>query len=390
MYLETIEKTKVLKELLEKNLVKSGNYPDNRYVKRLLADIDERLAILDYENVKPGALFDTEKFNDNLYCIAKDLDIIYSVIDKFATEKYIELEAFVNGYLSSLEEIAKRADQKSIYETETTSLNADVVYFTDTAPSISFENQKGIIEIGALSFEAQSKIIAYINGSGFEYNNVVFSFDDKYFISPYPVNRDYVKNEGTIKENRYEYNIDEDQIVRGTMNIKINEFKPNQDYSYQIYGEESYVNIRSSAGENFVKKENNVSISVSSESFVSFYLIDGSYINFDFSTTPIFKNFNDYEINNIENAAYFEFRLQAGASFNFDTNGKIYATKEKPAVYLNELYLSTTTKAKNFLIIEKIPGTPITYNNVKVTLHDILPDQIHINSIAIKQISDLR
>ena len=178
MYLERQKKLAVLKELIEQSLVRDGEYPNKKYINHLLQDIDTRYCLLNHNDVNTADEFDTDAFNLDLYYIKKDLDILYSIINEIAEKKYVELESFVNGYLLSMEEDADQADKKAQLDLEATSLGADIVYFKDTPPTIEYDNTTAIIDLGTISFEPLSKILCYVDGSGFEMKNAVFDFGD--------------------------------------------------------------------------------------------------------------------------------------------------------------------------------------------------------------------
>ena len=95
IYLEHQKKLKVLREMLERSIIDDGEYPDKKYVNQLLEDISTRLAIFDYEKVKPDTKLDLAKMNKDFYCIRKDLGILYEIVEELAGKKYRELEAYI-------------------------------------------------------------------------------------------------------------------------------------------------------------------------------------------------------------------------------------------------------------------------------------------------------
>ena len=167
MYLERLKKIKELKELTERALLQQGEFPDKAYVKQLLGEMDTRYAIFKYDDVRPDTKFDLVKMVNDLRCIQKDLNIIYEIVNELARDKYNRLEAFVNGYLSSLENIADKADKKAMEEIETTSLGASMVFFTNDVSAVRIENTTATIQITNLKCTPQSKLYGSIIGTGF-------------------------------------------------------------------------------------------------------------------------------------------------------------------------------------------------------------------------------
>lgn len=393
MYLEKLKKLAVLKELIERNLINKGEYPNKKYINYLLKDIDTRYCLLDHNDVSTQDEFDTDAFNLDLYYIKKDLDILYSIVSEIADKKYIELESFVNGYLLSLETMADRADKKTQYDLEATSLGADIVYFKDTPPSIAYDNMTATISLGSISFEPLSKILCYINGSGFELKNAVFDFGDGKRVSPYPVNKDTLKNGGKVKRNVYKYNLDSTENIGTAFKLAISNFTADIDNSYEIYGGASKIQttygLMDYTNKSVMYDKDHRSGSIT---HYSFYLMNARKIQFDFSAATRYQNFSGSEITDMSGneVRYIEFWLDATTQFSFDTDGTIYATKETPEVSGKNLYVQSITKAKDFIIFEYAAGDKVTYNNVKLKIYDVEEAGLHIDSIAIKQISDMQ
>ena len=219
-YLERLKKIKVQKDLIERSLLKEGSYPDKQYVKQLVDNIGTRLAILDYINVEAGETVDIDKINNDMYAVYQDLKILYSIVAELANNKYIKLEAYVNGYLNTIEELADRADKHAVQSIESTALNAQTVYYTNQLPSARYRNSDVIISLGSIMCSPQSKIIGYVEGDGFDNDKAVFSIGSNN-ITPYPINNSYFKSGGTVQRNTYTYAVTDSDLIAGASRFKI-------------------------------------------------------------------------------------------------------------------------------------------------------------------------
>lgn len=390
MYIERKKKLAVMKILIEKSLLRQGSYPNKAYVQKLLNDLDTRLAILDYIHVASETNLDTDKMNQDLYCIQKDLEVLYDIANTLANEKYVQLESYVNGYLSNLEDIADRADKKAAEEIEATTLNASIDYFLDHTPSAKYNNDRVTLYLGSVSCTPQARIYTTIDGTGFQQKNVVFDFGGKK-LTPYSVHGDTLKMSGDLTKNTYTYTLLETE--KGySFKIPNSSIVADEHNTYEIFGGKDNVSYRSDKSNKLVPYSELMNqINLENNTYVSFYLTNATQILFDFSQEPTYKNFTSYTIQNMkrDEVRHFEFRIPNNSSFSWSTDGTIYATKEQPAINNTELYVSGRTLARDFLIYEYKPGAKIKYDNVTATIYEISQAAFSIGSIAVKEISDL-
>lgn len=394
-YLERLRKLKVQKDLIERSLIKYGSYPDKQYVQKLVDDIGTRLAIFDYTEVSASTTVDIEKLNNDMYAIYQDLKILYDIVAVLTEEKYTQLESYVDGYLKTLEELADRADTHAAQDIESTSLNADNVYFTNTLPSAKYSNNDVIITIGSIQCTPQSRIIGYVTGDGFDMDKAVFTIGaDK--IIPYPVDNSYVKAGGDITKTTYTYSITDDSLIAGASKFKIpiSAISAQEHYYYEIYGGRNMV-AKTSSEETTNKKvvdySQELNTVLEETTTYSFYLTDATNISFEFSNAPTSANFSDYQYTSLkrEDMKTFKFTLAAGESFSMKTDGITFATKETSAINNNSLYIANVTAARDFTIYEYQPGKKVTYDDVTLRIYDVDQTTFHIDMIAIKEISDL-
>jgi len=389
MYLERLKKIKELKELTERALLQQGEFPDKAYVKQLLGEMDTRYAIFKYDDVRPDTKFDLVKMVNDLRCIQKDLNIIYEIVNELARDKYNRLEAFVNGYLSSLENIADKADKKAMEEIETTSLGASMVFFTNDVSAVRIENTTATIQITNLKCTPQSKLYGSIIGTGFNIEDVVFQVDGHKF-SPYSVNNSTFKVGGELERNTYTYAVNEDYPVGSAFKIPNSAIGASERNNYEVYGARDKVKEMSNTHSALVpvtELQGNVAANTTT---YSFYIGNATKIIFDFSAEPTYKNFSSYENKNLDKDRiyHFEFTVPAGTSFSWVHDGTIFATKEKISVNGSELCIVENTMAKDFIIYEYAPGDKVVYDDVKIIIHNIRQEVFCIESVAIKEISE--
>lgn len=390
MYLEHAKKIAIVKNYLEQALISKGDYPDSKRVKQILSDLDTRGALFEYKNVYPDTGFDTNKFNDDLYIIKKDLEVLYDIVKEIATKKYVELEAYVNGYLLTLERQADMIDRKAAEEVESTALNAKIVYFTDYTPAVKFETGRAVIDIGKIECEAQSRIYGTLRGTGFYLQDAVFDFDGQK-ISPFDVNQETIKNGGSLTKKVYEYNLNGDDPTGTGFRIVCPDININSHNRYTIYSDKNKMDFISASEHTHKDFQSSISETVESETTIEFYLYDATHISIECSQEPISKSFDAYESYALRRDKFYRYSvtLAAGTHINIETDGTPWAANEKAAVNDDSLYVATPTISRNFIIIEETPGEKVSFNNVKLYIYEPDINNFSVSSIAVKEISDL-
>lgn len=375
--------------MLERSAIANSSYPDKKRIEQLLDDIDTRMPIFDYENVYAGDRLDTTKLNEDLAAIKKDLEILYEIISELAGEKYTKLEAYVNGYLSSLEAAADEADERARKDYESTSLGAKTVYFKQGLPSMSIESEAIVLSLGSIKCSADSRVYGVIDGYGFSQENVVFDFDGKR-ISPYDVNRETLPTGGTTKKTSYTYTLPEDSPYHASFKIANSSIAVDEGYRYEAYGAANHLSKSVSDSDSIISFQNGTSYDSTAETRYVFYLMNATYIRFDFSEAPESRNFAEDDVMNMQRDKVYKYELvmPKGSSFNIDTDGITYATKENLAINGKELYIVGTTQAEDFLINVYEPGTPVTFKSVKVLIYGAEEDAFSVSSVAVKEYTE--
>jgi len=219
--------------------------------------------------------------------------------------------------------------------------------------------------------------------------DVVFQVVDKKF-SPYSVNRSTMKVGGELQKNTYTYAINDNYPVGKAFKLPNSAIVASEKNLYEVYGGRGYVKGVSSKYTGLVSANELQNSVVNETTTYSFYLSDATRITFDFSIEPTYKNFENYDMQNLKRGKvyHFEFTMPAGTAFSWAHDGTVFATKEKTAVSGTELCIVEHTLANDFIIYEYAPGDKVVYDNVKVIIHNVKQEVFHIDSIAIKEICE--
>ena len=382
-------KIRAKKSNIEHMLMLQGKYPHKAYVDKLLTEIDTKLSLLDYKRVSKGAQFDTDKFTEDMNTVYKDLCILFELVEEMAVQKYTELEAFTNGFLLALESEADKADLKAREELEATSLNADVVFFSDAA-TLTYNNEVAVYDIGTLEFNPQSKVLGTVSGSGFEIEDVVFEIDGKR-ISDYNMSGETIKLGGQIDKNFYTYELSEEDRPASSFKVATQDLIADESYHYDIYGDKGLIEVQAN-GKIEVHEQMvfDQSFYATANTRYTFYLHNATYIDFDFTVEPSYKNFTSYTNSGLQRDDFikYEFVARAGSMFSISSDGEVYATKEESAVNDSELYIANATISKSFYIIESIPG-PALMLPAKLYIYNADESDLNIKSVAVKEVSDI-
>lgn len=375
--------------MLERSAVDDGSYPNKKYIDKLIEDLGTRKAVFSYEDVQAGGQLDTGKLNKDLMLIKKDLEILYEIVSELAGEKYAKLEAYVNGYLSALEETADEADESARLDYESTSLGAKTIYFKQGMPAISFDDGAAILSLGGVTCSADSNVYGVISGYGFSQEDVAFDFDGKR-ISPYDVNRETIRTGGTTKKTSYTYTLPADSPYHASFKIANSSIVVDEGHRYEAYGGSNKILCETANKKLLIAFTDGKTFDSSTEMRYSFYLMNATRIRFDFSEKPSSRNFPEDDEANLrrDNVYKYEFVMPKGSSFQIETDGITYATKENISINGTELYVSGYTPAEDFLIYAYEPGDPVTFKDVKVYIYGAKEDAFSISSVAVKEYAE--
>ena len=223
--------------------------------------------------------------------------------------------------------------------------------------------------------------------------NVIFNFKDKNSdikrISPYDYNHDFLTVSGTLKKNDYKVTLN-GKNVRTSFICTPESLagKVSINNRYKLYGGRGYIafNYFSKV---FTEKLPGVPVELQEGGIATFYIIDGTYASFEFSETPKNKNFEGLKISNMEHCQKIVIEHNSFLSFDFVTDGIIYATCQEGRITDGELIYPAADKVNDILIEEYSVGDKVSYD-VSVTVNSISDGNVPIiNAIAIKQLSML-
>ena len=388
-YLDQINKINYYKQKIIEELSSSGIFPNNILIQNKIDDIDTKLAIFQYISVSETDVFDVDKFNEDLLRIYNDLLILYSLTYKMSVTEYENIKSYAETHLLELEDLARMYEYKTKEELDSTSLG-NTVFFQSNGFNITYNNGIAIIDLGKITLHNASKVACIFKAENVSSEQVVFNFDDKYNCSPYDYNKDFFIVPGDIDKNTYFYTLPENCNKVSLYEMSLENFVPDKNNKYVIYGGKNCISSILGNNKTFYKKTIDIGLTLTGAGKIVFYVLNSSYIEFDFSTKPISTNFNNNCIDNPEKEQKIVIEYYGSFSFNFFTDGVIYATKENGIITDNKLYYPNADDINSFYILEYLNTKTTDYNNVKVIISDLLDDNLlTINTIALKELNVL-
>jgi hypothetical protein len=388
VYREAVLKIDFYKAQIMKELTKRGIYPDEITVQSRIHGIDDRLAVFRYMEAAPGLEFDTDKFNTDMTYIWQDLYFLYRLVYELTVNEYISLKSYVDCHLAELEDMARKYRYKTQLEIGSTSLGK-TVFFQASGYNIVYKENTAVISLGSITVTKGSLLACIFESDNVADNKVIFSFDDKN-CSPYSYNRDFLKVPGEARSVTYSYSLPEDLLINTSFQLNITSFKPKSDSRYIVFGGKDTIAIYdTSKRQTLVKKQQGSPCVIKKAGRIEFYIVGGSFINFDFSKQPLSKNFTETTISNLKRRHKIVMECDRDFTFNFVTDGQIYAVREDGIFKDDKLYYPTAVQLHDFLVEEFLPGETKTYENVKVTMVGVGTDPVVVNAIAIKELSSL-
>lgn len=387
-YTDEIEKINYYKQRIIKNLSQNGIFPDNLIVEERLKDIDTALAILQYIPYSESEMFDTDKFNEDFQRIYDDLLILYKLAYQICIKDFEQVKTYAETHLLQLEDLARKYEYKTKFEIDSTYLG-NTIFFQANGFDIRQENGIAVIELGKIEVNNASKLACMFQANNIEDNQVVFSFDGNN-CSPYSYNKDFFTVNGDIKMQSYSYNLPDDLVNNTEFEMAIDNFRPNANNKYVIYGGNNMIYSTLGSFRTFYEKQKDTPISLTGGGKIVFYVINGSFISFNFSKQPVKTNFNGTKIDHLNNHHKIVIEYYGDFTFDYVTDGKVYAVREIGIMKDNKLYYPNNDTISDFLIEEYTEGNKTTYDDVTVTISDSDQDvPLKIGMIAIKELVTL-
>ena len=331
-YDDEILKIRYLRNRIASLMTQREMYPDRADLEHRLQAIDTKLALFKKNTVWTKDKFDVETFNDGCMLIYHDLVILYQLIYKYSIERYQETKSYIDTSLEELNNMAARVQAKTRFETGITPMG-DTLFYRGNGFSPVTVNTITSLNLGKISVKRGSKVAFFIEGQYFSLEDVVFKLGES-TCSSYGYNRDYVKIPGEAEYKIYNCSMPEDVKRSKAFQLSSNDFIPKLKNRYDIYAGKDKIMVEGETlGKIFYDKDASYSVTIKErKGIVSFYVINGSYINFSFSTNLTDKNFSDNYVKNLDKHHKISFsfdlthKTDVAFGFNFTTDGMIYAT----------------------------------------------------------------
>lgn len=388
MYRDAVYKVDFYKAQIMQELTRRGVYPDEITVQSRIDNIDSRLSVFRYMEAAPGLDFDTDKFNTDMEYIWRDLHFLYRLVYELTVKEYVSLKSYVDCHLSELEDMARKYRYRTELEIGSTSLGK-TIFFQASGYNTVYSGNTAEVSLGAITAAKGSRLACIFGATDILDSNVIFSFDGSN-CSPYSYNNDFFKVPGEARSVTYDYSLLSDLIISSAFQLNIPDFTPKIDSQYIVFGGKDTLAIYdNSSNQSFIKKERSSPCTVNKAGRIEFYIYGGSFINFDFSVQPISKNFTGTTVNNLKKRHKIIFECDNTITFNFVTDGQVFAVRENGVIKDEKLYYPTVVQLHDFLIEEFLPGETVTYSDVKVTVVGVGSDPVAINTIAIKELNTL-
>lgn len=399
-YYDQLHKVKLYKDMVTQALVKQGEFPSKDTVENIVSRIDLRYSVLDHQTINANDSFDTEQWNQELYLLYSDILILYKTLFVNELEEYTKIKSMVDGYISSLEELASRCDSLTKMHIESTSLG-NTIYFQSSGfeiitDELSTSNSVSVRLPADIMSYPEARLIYNIRGTGFYPDESYLDITQKNFTSvylpEYSKNGDYYKVPGEIKEKVYYYNTDNSVIGSYMFVLPSSLIEANNNNTYKCFAGKNKISVLSNNNASYesYEKHSNSSLVIPADSTVKFYIKNGTYINFDFSAKPKRKNFNGYELINPEPLTEISFTTSGSIMFNFDTDGEIWAEKVNTSINNSSIVIANHSNSTDFMIIERVYADKVSIsNNISILAHIPIEDysNFHIDSISIKELS---
>ena len=384
-YKDEIEKLKYLRNQIAFSLSSSGTFPDRSIIDKRLEAIDSKLALFHHLTVKESAVFDVKQFNSEFMNLYQDLKILYELVYFFKSRALEETRSYVEMHLAELETLAERYAQKSRFETGNTALGK-TVYFKGSGITPSVKNHIATIDCGDVKVSKGARVSFFIKGRYFNQEDVVFKLGPS-ICSPYDVNMDTITINGTSSYKTYNCKMPEDATHNSMYILNSDSFTPVMKNKYVIYGGQDTIAVSKDGTDTFVKKDKGAPVTLTGKGHISFYVIGGSYISFDFSKAPENANFSGYMMQNIKEHQKVSFEYTDGISFEYITDGAIYAVKKNGIINGTSLYYPDADDLSTFRI-EEYAGNDTVNMNLKITVTQSGEHVPAISMIAVKETAE--
>ena len=399
IYKDMIEKLKFHKSNILNSFIKKNYYPSNKEIEEKLAVVDSRLALFESYISRPGSYMDIKKLNYCFEMIAKDIEILYIVLEKILIEDYSALNVHIEAALTELETKADYYNKRCSEEMYSSTLGT-TVFFQSNSWNITEEDEMNIIDLGTLELVEGMDIACFANIENIDSKDIVFQFEnndsEKSFLAlPYNYNNNSYRVPGEIGINDYNLSIPVASTVNDYIPI---EFGINFDNRYKIAGALGGMQVTlRSTGETLLYHFANIdnAFVAPEDCFVEFFVLDGheipnNYMEYSFTEAPISTNFSlqNGEIPLDKEAVRVSIECQKGLGMFFMIpSGTAYATFEEPIILnKNTLVYNGNWDIRDFVLREYVRCNKSTYK-VKLFIKSDKDIIDNIESIYIKEVN---
>ena len=352
--------------MAEQALIKQGEFPNKGTIDNIVSRIDLRYSVLDHQTINTNDSFNAEAWNKELYLLYSDILILYKTLFINELDEYTKIKSMVDGYISSLEELASKCDSLTKMHIESTSLE-NTIYFQSSGFDIITDT---LSTSKSVSVRLPADIMSYPE------TKLIYN----------------IRGPGEIKEKTYYYTADDSIIGSYMFTLPSSLIEANENNTYKCYAGKDKISILSNNNASYevYEKHSDSSLTIPANSTVKFYIKNGTYINLDFSAKPKRKNFTGYELVDIESLTEISFTTSGITMFNFDTDGEVWAEKINTSINNKSIIITNQSNSTDFVIIERIYADKVSIsNNISILAHIPIEDysNFHIDSISIKELS---
>ena len=411
IYRDMIEKLKYHRNNIINAFIKKNYFPSKEEINDQLKLVNARIALFESYISKPGAYMNIKELNYCFEMIAKDIEILYKVLEEILTNEFAALNVYIESSLAELESKADYYRKRCTEEIHSTTLGS-TVFFQANGWDIDENDESNIINLGNIELIEGMEIACFYNFIEEEEKevldmdnaNVVFQFDnndpDKSFLAlPYNYNNNSYKVPGTIGINNYEFGIPLTTLVDDYIPISFKDDQEiNFDNKYKIAGGVGGMQVTSKkTGETYLYKFANAdnAFVAPEDCFLEFYILDGhqspnSIMEYSFTEQPISTNFSlqNGRITIKEDVVKIFIECQKGLALFFNLpSGTVYASYEDAIIVNKTTFLyKGNWNIRDFILREYVRTNKTNYN-VKVFIKANKNIADKLDSIYIKEVT---
>ncbi len=398
IYKDMLEKLKYHKNNIINAFIRKNYYPSNDEIQAKLQLVDSRLALFEAYISKPGSYMNIKELNYCFEMIAKDIEILYSVLENILVNEFSALNVFIEASLSELESKADYYRKRCTEEIHSTTLGT-TIFFQGNNWNIAENNEVNIISLGAMNLIEGMEIACFAEINNLDKNDVVFKFecndpDKNFYALPYNYNNNSYKVPGEIAVNQYDLLMPQTSIVEDYIPIT---FQMNFENKYKIAGAMGGMQVTyRRTGEVFLYKFANIdnAFVAPEDCFVEFFVVDGNgsapYMEYSFTEEPISTNFSLQNglISLDKDIVKISIECQKGLGMFFMVpEGTVYASVEDPVIVNKETMLfKGNWNIRDFVLREYVRTNTTSYR-IKVYIKSTENIAGNIESIYIKDVT---